>query len=151
MADPTLYNEQDRKLMQISYASRCKSRLHELIEFAKNSGMKRIGIASCRTMMTYAPLLKKSLENAGFEVFLTDCKESGLKNSDILGDDYKGPSCDPASQAEYLNNCQTELNIDFGLCLGHGLIFAQKSKAPVTAFVVKDFATNHNTLSSLND
>ena len=60
MADPTLYNEQDRKLMQISYASRCKSRLHELIEFAKNSGMKRIGIASCRTMMTYAPLLKKS-------------------------------------------------------------------------------------------
>ena len=151
MADASLYNEEDRRIMQISYASRCKSRLQELINFARNAGFRKIGIASCKSMMSYAPLLKKSLENAGFEVFLTDCKESGLQNCDILGEDHKGPSCDPAAQAEYLKGCETELNIDFGLCLGHGLIFSQKSKAPVTPFVVKDFAANHHTLSELND
>ena len=151
MSNPELYDDADKKLMQISYASRCKSRLQELINFAKNSGMKRLGIASCKSMMSYAPLLKKSLEKAGFEVYLTDCKESGLQNCEVLDGDIKGPSCDPAAQAEYLNNCGTELNIDFGLCLGHGLIFAQKSKAPVTPFVVKDFATNHQPLNGLDD
>lgn len=53
------------------------------------------------------------------------------------------------SQAEYLNGKGTELNIIVGLCLGHGLLFEKHSAAPVTTFLVKDFATGHKTAESL--
>lgn len=149
MADLSLYSEQDRQQMKISFISRSKSRLSELIAYARNSGFTRLGIAACRSMMPYAPLLKEILEKEGFEVFLVDCKESGLKNCEIFNDETNGPSCDPAAQADYLNRQNTQLNIDFGLCLGHGIIFSAKSKAPVTTFVVKDFAVNHSPLQEL--
>ena len=43
----------------------------------------------------------------------------------------------------------SELNIIVGLCLGHGLLFEKHSAAPVTTFLVKDFATGHKTAESL--
>ena len=88
------------------------------------------------------------LEEAGFEVFIINCKESGLKASE-LNEELHGPSCDPLSQADYLNEKGTELNIIVGLCLGHGLLFEKHSAAPVTTFLVKDFATGHKTAESL--
>ncbi|HEY5592424.1 MAG TPA: DUF1847 domain-containing protein [Paludibacter sp.] len=34
----------------------------------------------------------------------------------------------------------TELNISMGLCVGHDMVFNQKSAAPVSVLVVKDHA-----------
>ena len=140
----TEYTPNDKELMLRTFRSRNKSRLQELIIFAKESGFSKIGIANCKAVQPYAEKLKEYLTSAGFEVFSINCKDSGL-NGICISDEMSGPCCDPLSQAQYLNQCQTELNINVGLCLGHGIIFAKYSQAPVTTFLVKDFATNHKT------
>ena len=52
-------------------------------------------------------------------------------------------------QALLLNQCNTELNIIVGLCIGHDILFTQHSKAPVTTLVVKDRVTGHNPVVNL--
>ena len=142
------YDVNDIEEMKISDKARNKSRLQELIDFAKLSGFRKIGVANCKAVQSYADKLVEILKNAGFEVFAMSCKESGLQACEI-SPELKGPSCDPVSQAEYLNAQGTDLNIDVGLCLGHGLIFQKHSKAMVTTFLVKDFATQHKTVENL--
>ena len=144
----TTYNQTDKQIMIHTFNSRDKSRLQELINFAKESGLKKIGIANCKAVQPYAEKLKELLEDAGFEVLSINCKDSGL-NGRCISDEISGPSCDPIFQAEYLNQQGTELNINVGLCLGHGIIFAKYSIAPVTTFIVKDFNYNHNPLEYL--
>ena len=144
----TEYNQTDTQTMLITAQARDKSRLQELVRFAHLSGYKKIGIANCAGVQKYAENLITILEAEGFEVFSINCKQSGLKGEE-LSSELKGPSCDPISQAEYLNQCQTDINIEVGLCLGHGLLFSKYSKAPVTTFVVKDFSTNHKTIECL--
>lgn len=87
-------------------------------------------------MQKYASHLKEILEQAGFEVYSMSCRDSGLEG-ETISPKLKGPSCDPISQADYLNDCGTEFNINVGQCLGHGLIFQKYSKADVTTIVVK--------------
>ena len=60
-----------------------------------------------------------------------------------------GPCCDPVFQARYLNDRNTDFNINVGLCLGHGLLFQKYSNVEVTTFLVKDFATGHKTVENL--
>lgn len=144
----TNYNDTDKEIMYNTHKSRNKSRLQELINFANESNFKKIGIANCKSVQPYADTLKQMLENAGFIVYSINCKDSCL-NGNCICEDMNGPCCDPLSQALYLNECQTELNINIGLCLGHGIIFTKHSKAPVTTFLVKDFATNHNPIENL--
>lgn len=142
------YNQADIETMIISAQARDKSRLQELIRFAHISGYKKIGIANCAGVQKYAENLMRILVSEGFEVFSINCKQSGLKGEE-LSTELNGPSCDPVSQAEYLNQCQTDINIKVGLCLGHGLLFSKHSQAPVTTFLVKDFATEHKTVECL--
>ncbi len=137
------YRSEDVEVMKITAASRNKSRLQELIEFARLSGFKRLGIASCKGVWDYALKLEAILRNVGFEVYNINCRESGLDFCHIC-DEMSGSCCDPLAQAEYLNKMATEMNIEFGLCLGHGLLFKKHSQAPVTTFLVKDFACEHN-------
>lgn len=143
------YNDQEIKEMNIIKNSLNRSRLQELINYAKNSNYKKIGIANCLSMQKYADKLIEILKNEGFEVVSINCKNSGLQNSDLFGEEAKGPSCDPLSQADFLNNEKTDLNINVGLCLGHGILFSKHSNAPTTTFIVKDFATNHNSIGNL--
>lgn len=142
------YNQADIETMIISAQARDKSRLQELIRFTHLSGYKKIGIANCAGVQKYAENLMRILVSEGFEVFSINCKQSGLKGEE-LSTELNGPSCDPVSQAEYLNQCQTDINIEVGLCLGHGLLFSKHSQAPVTTFLVKDFATEHKTVECL--
>lgn len=143
------YSNQEIKEMNIIKNSLNRSRLQELINYAKNSNYKKIGIANCLSMQKYADKLIEILKNEGFEVVSINCKNSGLQNSDLFGEEAKGPSCDPLSQADFLNNEKTDLNINVGLCLGHGTLFSKHSNAPTTTFIVKDFATNHNSVTNL--
>lgn len=145
---PGHYSDEDKKLMIVSHKALNKSRLQELIDFIKVAGFAKIGIANCFSMQKYALRLKEILEGQGFEVYMINCKESGLQGSDIC-DMMSGSCCDPVSQAEYLNALHCDFNINVGLCLGHGLLFAKYSKAPVTTFVVKDPATKHKSVENL--
>jgi len=52
--------------------------------------------------------------------------------------------CNPAGQAQLLNEAGTKLNILCGLCVGHDAIFAKVSDAPVTTLIAKDRVLAHN-------
>lgn len=142
------YSFKDKEMMKISNRAKNKSRLQELIDFIKVSGFHRIGVANCFSMQKYASKLVEVLQGQGFEVWGVNCKESGLQGCEIC-EEMSGPCCDPISQAEFLNARNTELNINVGLCLGHGLLFQKYSQAPVTTFVVKDVATGHKSIENL--
>lgn len=142
------YNIEDKSVMINATKAQNKSRLQELIDFAKISGFTRLGIATCKVLQSYADKLAELLKSAGFEVYTINCRESGLDSS-IICEEMSGSCCDPLSQADYLNSMQTELNIEVGLCLGHGLLFRKYSKAMVTTFLVKDFVTKHKTIQNL--
>ena len=143
-----IYNEEDRKAMKIAAEAKNVSRLEELVDFAKICGLKKLGVANCKGVQAYADKLVEILKSAGFEVASVNCKQSGLDGAEIC-DSMAGPCCDPLSQADFLNKQKTEFNINVGLCLGHGLLFAKYSHAQVTTFLVKDFKTGHKTVENL--
>jgi len=141
-----LYSENDLKLMRAAEDSLLmgKNRVEELKKFAENSGVKRIGIAHCVSMTREALNLKERLSDK-FEVYTVDCKYAKIKGSELLNDEtVKGTSCNPAGQADFLAQNETDLNISFGLCVGHDIMFNMKSKVPTTTLVVKDREHKHN-------
>lgn len=123
------------------------TRLQEIIEFARQMGYRRLGLAHCLGLTSEARVLKGILEQF-FAVEAVCCKFSGIDKKDyglvqVNCDRYEG-ACDPIGQAMLLNDCETELNIVVGLCVGHDILFAKYSNAPVTTFIVKDRVTGHN-------
>jgi uncharacterized metal-binding protein len=142
-----LYDSNDKQILKIAEDSLNPhiDRVREIIEYAKHAGIKKIGIANCTAFNKEADKLQEILSSEGFEVEKVNCKFGRVPFSDLVPG-YKGVSCNPAGQAKYLEDKETELNIMMGLCLGHDMIFNQKSKAPVTPLIVKDRRLNHNTL-----
>ena len=148
MAEYSVEDKEEMRRAHIARINAKKSRLQELIEFIKVSGFRKIGIANCFSMQKYADKLAAILRENNLTVYVVNCKESGLDGC-VISEDMKGPCCDPVSQAAYLNECVTDFNINVGLCLGHGLLFQKYSQAPVTTFIVKDFAHNHHVTECL--
>ena len=140
-----LYSKADIQAMKVAEEARLpgKNRVEEIKNFARLSGIKRIGIANCIGLQREADKLKRLLEGE-FEVYSADCKIGKVTSSELLDNQSRGLSCNPAGQAAYLHENNTGLNISFGLCMGHDLIFNQKSKAPVTTLIVKDREHKHN-------
>jgi uncharacterized metal-binding protein len=140
-----LYSEADIHAMRIAEEARLpgKNRVEEIRNFARLSGITRIGIANCIGLQKEANKLKQVLENE-FEVYTVDCKVGRIASSELLSDQSRGLSCNPSGQAEYLKENNTGLNISFGLCMGHDILFNQKSEAPVTTLIVKDREHKHN-------
>ena len=141
------YSEEDKKFMYITGKSLNASRMEELLNFIRLSGFKKIGIANCFSVNKIAEKLKEMLLLQGLDVYMVNCKESGLMAADI-SPELQGASCDPMAQAQYLNEAETDLNINFGLCLGHGLLFQKYSAAPVTTLLVKDPRHKHNIMEN---
>ena len=140
-----LYDNTDLEIMRNTDESTTsgQDRLEEIISFAKKSGIKKIGIAHCISMTKEAGKLQKYLSK-DFEVYSVGCKTGGILNKDILGENYRGVSCNPAEQAQYLAENETELNIVMGLCVGHEILFNKKSKTLTTTFIVKDRKFKNN-------
>ena len=141
-----LYSDSDMKMMRAAEDSLLmgQNRVEELKLFAKKTGIKRIGIAHCIGMSKEAVQLKEILAES-FEVYTVDCKYGKIKGSEMLNDEtVKGTSCNPVGQADFLAQNNTELNISFGLCVGHDILFNMKSKVPTTTLVVKDREHKHN-------
>jgi uncharacterized metal-binding protein len=141
-----IYSQSDLRIMRAAEDSLLmgKNRVEELKMFAENSGFKRIGIAHCVGMTREALQLKERLSDK-FEVYTVDCKYGKIPDAELLNDaTVRGTSCNPAGQAAFLDQNNTDLNISFGLCMGHDIMFNMKSKAPTTTLVVKDREHKHN-------
>ncbi len=128
-------------------------RLRELIEFGKEMNYKKVGVAFCIGLAEEVKVFCDILSNH-FEVTSVVCKVCGIdkRNYDLVQIDNSRfeAICNPAGQAELLNRQATDLNVIFGLCMGHDIIFSQFSRAPVTTFVVKDRVLAHNPIGALN-
>lgn len=147
-----LYNKEELKYMRAAEDSLLigQNRIEELKLFVHNMNIKKIGIAHCVGMTKQAMKLKEQLSD--FDVYTIDCKYQKIKGSDMLSDEtVKGTSCNPVGQADYLNGNDTELNISFGLCVGHDILFNMKSDAPTTTLIVKDREHKNNPFENFKD
>jgi len=130
-----------------------KTRLEELIIYAKDMGYERLGIAFCIGFEKEVEKLMKILGRY-FEVSSVCCKVSGVDKSKLglerlHGDDGVEAMCNPVGQALVLNGDKTDMNIILGLCIGHDILFTKYSEAPVTTFAVKDRVLAHNPLGAI--
>ncbi len=129
-----------------------KTRLEELILYAKGMGYEKLGVAFCIGMQKEAKVIYEILAR-DFDVSSVCCKVCGLgKDSygleQLRGDGFEA-TCNPIGQALTLNQDKTNLNIILGLCIGHDILFTQHSEAPVTTLAVKDRVLAHNPLGAI--
>lgn len=142
-----LYSAKDIEIMNASEDSKRLggSKVEEIKNIALGMGIKKIGIAHCVMFNKEAEIIAEYL-SSDFEVFSIGCKIDNIPSSEILGREAKGISCNPAAQAKFLSEKNTELNIVMGLCTGHDIIFNLKSRpAMTTTLLVKDRKHKHNT------
>jgi len=143
VADKTPFTE-DRVL---------RSRVEELIFFAKHLGYLRIGIAFCVTLMQEAQALAKIIEAEGLEAVPVCCRVGAVDYAEIdlpkAHPDKFAAICNPVAQAKLLNQAQVQLVAQVGLCIGHDLILQQVCEAPVTTLVVKDRVYDHDPVEAL--
>lgn len=132
------------------------TRIEDTVAFAKLMGYKKIGIATCIGLLDESNRLAQILKAQGFTPISVCCKtgsidklELGLSETDKVRPKTFEPACNPVAQAKLLNEAQTEMNAIVGLCVGHDMLFAKYSNAPVTTLVVKDRVTGHNPVSVL--
>ena len=143
---------EERKIMEV--AARIEgehymewTRLEEIMQFCREMGYRRIGLAHCVGLTGEALLVKKILERE-FSVAAICCKFSGINKKNYglaqVNCSVYEAICNPVGQAMVLNDEKTDLNLIIGLCVGHDLLFTRYSEAPVTTLIVKDRVTGHN-------
>ena len=153
------YSEEDLKSIKISAHIEAKfymkkTRIEELILYARDMGYKRLGIAFCIGLEEEAKIIHQILEKT-FEVYSVCCKVCGINKSKFnlehLSDDLNMTEamCNSIGQAIILNKEKTDLNIIVGLCIGDDTIFTKYSDAPVTTLAVKDRVLAHNPLGAI--
>lgn len=130
-----------------------RTRVEEVIQFAKKLGVKKLGIATCLGLIEESRILTKILRINGFEVYGVVCKCGATPKTDIgipaECDAVGANMCNPVLQAELLNDAGTELNLIMGLCVGHDSLFIKHSNALCTSVVTKDRVLGHNPAAAL--
>ena len=127
------------------------TRVEDTIALIRLMGWSRIGIATCIGLLEESSRLTEILIAQGFTPVSLCCKAGSIDKLELgIGEEHKvrpgtfEPACNPIAQARLLNEAQTDMNIIIGLCVGHDMLFAKYSAAPVTTLVVKDRVTGHN-------
>jgi len=127
------------------------TRVEDTIALAKLMGWRKIGIGTCVGLLDETERLAAILRAQGFEPQSVCCKAGSIDKLELgIAEQYKvrpgtfEPACNPIAQAQLLNKAGTEMNIIVGLCVGHDMLFAKHSQAPVTTLVAKDRVTGHN-------
>jgi len=113
------------------------TRVEELVMFAKQMRMKKIGIAYCSELVKEAKLFADILEMQGFNAVMITCSTK------------KDFTCNPLLQAKSLNRLRTELNVTIGLCLGYDMLFMKHATALTTCLITKDHVLEHHPLLGL--
>lgn len=133
-----------------------KTRVEEIIEFAKKMGFQKLGVAFCSGLFAEGNAFVRILEKHGFEVVSICCKVGGVSKEFLgLGDGEKvrvgtyETMCNPITQAEILNEAGTDFNVLVGLCVGHDSLFLKNAKALTTVLVTKDRVLGHNPVAAL--
>jgi uncharacterized metal-binding protein len=133
-----------------------KTRVEEIIEFAKKMDYRKLGVAFCAGLFSEGRTFVQILEKHGFEVVSVCCKVGGIPKEFLgLSDDEKvrvgryETMCNPITQAELLNEAGTDFNVLVGLCVGHDALFLKNSKALTTVLVAKDRVLGHNPVAAL--
>ena len=129
-----------------------KTRLDEIIEFAKYLGCERIGLAFCIGLAEEARVIEIILAKH-FDVVSVCCKVCGTDKKEFdlphVRKVKRESMCNPAGQADLLNRAGSELNILCGLCVGHDAIFSMVSRAPVVTLIAKDRVLGHNPAAAI--
>lgn len=126
-------------------------RVRETLEFCRDMGYKKIGIAFCKGLHKEAEVVANLFRREGFEVVSVICKTGGFLKETVgipgeakINPDNREIMCNPIAQAGLLNVQKTEFNIAIGLCVGHDSMFYKYSDAMVTTLVAKDRVLAHN-------
>jgi len=129
-----------------------ETRLGEVILFAKELGCQKIGLAFCIGLSEEAKIIDEILSKH-FEVVSVCCKVCGIDKKEFdlqqISSENAEVMCNPAGQAQLLNEAETQLNVLCGLCVGHDAIFAKASEAPVTTLIAKDRVLAHNPAAAI--
>ncbi len=124
-----------------------ETRLGEIILLAKELKCQRIGLAFCIGLSEEAKIIAEILSKQ-FEVVSVCCKICGIDKKDFglsqISSKDGEVMCNPAGQAQLLNDAETQFNVICGLCVGHDAIFSKVSDAPVTTLIAKDRVLAHN-------
>lgn len=138
--------------VEVTFHSK-RTKLEEIIIFARQMNWSRIGIAFCRGLITEAEMAYEYLTTAELNVSSAMCSLCGIPRKDMNLKDFRpdgtSPICNPIGQALALNADRTDLNLIIGLCIGHDMIFTKYSNAPVSTFIVKDRVLGHNPVQML--
>ena len=130
-----------------------RTRVEEVVQFAKKLGAKKLGIATCLGLIEESRMLTKILRINGFEVYGVVCKCGATRKSEIgipaECESIGAIMCNPVLQAELLNDAGTELNLIMGLCVGHDSLFIKHSNALCTNVIAKDRVLGHNPAAAL--
>lgn len=133
-----------------------RTRVEEIMVFARKIGAEKLGIAHCVGLMREAKMAHDIFTANGFEVYAACCKvgsiakeKIGLKEEEKVRPGTYEALCSPVGQAKLLAKAGTQLNVLIGLCVGHDSLFFMYSEAPVTVLVAKDRVTGHNPVAAL--
>lgn len=133
-----------------------KTRIVEIMEFAKKMNYQKFGLAFCIGLSKEALIVKEIFDGYGFDTISVCCK-AGRTSKDIVGlseeekiyRDRDEPLCNPIFQAKVLNHEKVDISILLGLCVGHDSLFFKYSNSPTTVLAVKDRVTGHNPLAAV--
>ncbi|RPJ81902.1 MAG: DUF1847 domain-containing protein [Deltaproteobacteria bacterium] len=132
------------------------TRVEETIQYARNRGYRKLGIAFCVGLSEEAEKLTNLFMNEGFDVVSVCCMCGAMSSDDVdLPDEekiipgFRQPMCNPIGQAAILEEEGTELHVLLGLCVGDDTLFIKHAKRPVTVLAVKDRVLAHNPLGAL--
>ena len=130
-------------------------RIREIIELCHDCGYKKVGLAFCAGLKKEAQIAANILMKNGLEVVSVICKVGHVEKKKVgITKTIRKPCefepiCNPVQQAKLLDAEKPDLNIVFGLCVGHDTLFYKYTKTLVTTLVVKDRVLAHNPIGAI--
>jgi uncharacterized metal-binding protein len=131
-------------------------RVEEVMAFARRAGVTHVGVVFCVGFRREAQDLDSILGTNGFRVSSSCCKTGSVPKEDLgIRDEEKvrpgqpEMTCNPAAQAELLEEAGVELVVLLGQCVGHDSATMARLRSPAVCLVAKDRVLAHNTVAAL--
>lgn len=131
-------------------------RVEEAMDFARRAGVSHLGVVFCVGFRREAQDLEAVLGTNGFRVSSSCCKTGSVPKEDVgIRDEEKvhpghpEMTCNPAAQAELLDQAGVELVLLLGQCVGHDSATMARLRTPAICLVAKDRVLAHNTVGAL--
>ncbi|MDP8225130.1 MAG: DUF1847 domain-containing protein [Candidatus Lernaella stagnicola] len=150
-------DENDRRIWRVAGEVEAtfykkKTRLEEIVEFAKRMGYGKLGLAFCIGLSREAEIIHRFFA-AEFEVVSVCCKLCGIDKDDHdmphIRPGQRETACNPVGQALVFNREKVDLVVICGLCVGHDALLSKHAAAPVTTLAAKDRVLAHNPLGAV--